>query len=57
MPVEEYLASEFVSVFNKRIVKAAIDTTGFPSTWVDGYADPSRYEFFMPDMDSMEEQS
>jgi 8-oxo-dGTP pyrophosphatase MutT (NUDIX family) len=55
MPVEEYLASEFVSVFNKRIVKAAIDTTGFPSTWVDGYADPSRYEFFMPDMNPMEE--
>ena len=48
MPVEEYLESEFVSVFNKRIVKAAIDTRGFPSSWVDGYADPSRYEFFLP---------
>jgi len=48
MPVEEYLASEYVSVFNKHIVKAAIDTEGFPTTWVEGYADPSRYEFFMP---------
>jgi 8-oxo-dGTP pyrophosphatase MutT (NUDIX family) len=53
MPVEEYLASEFVSVFNKRIVKAAIDTPGFPTTWVEGYADPSRYEFYMPEMDSI----
>ena len=53
MPVEDYLASEFVSVFNKRIVKAATDTPGFPSTWVEGYADPSRYEFFMPPTDSI----
>lgn len=51
MPVDEYIASEYVSVFNKRIVKAATDTPGFPSLWVDGYADPSRYEFFMPQMD------
>src|SRR4051794_26622779 len=48
MPVEEYLANEHVSVFNKHIVKAAIETEGFPTTWVEGYADPSRYEFFMP---------
>ena len=53
MPVEEYLASEYVSVFNKRIVKTAIDTPGFPTTWVEGYADPSRYEFFMPPMDPL----
>lgn len=52
MPVEEYLASEFVSVFNKRIVKAAIETKGFPTAWVEGYADPTRYEFFMPPTDS-----
>jgi hypothetical protein len=51
MPIDEYIVSEYVSVFNKRIVKAATDTPGFPSLWVDGYADPSRYEFFMPQMD------
>lgn len=51
MPVEEYLGSEYVSVFNKRIVRAALETPGFPSTWVEGYADPSRYEFFMPPLD------
>ena len=48
MPVEEYLANEHVSVFNKRIVRAALENKGFPTTWVEGYADPSRYEFFMP---------
>lgn len=51
MPVEEYLANEYVSVFNKRIVTAALETPGFPSSWVEGYADPSRYEFFMPPTD------
>ncbi len=48
MPVQEYLASEFVSTFNKRIVQAALDSPGVAPTWIDGYADPSRYEFFMP---------
>lgn len=53
MPVDDYLASEFVHVFNKRIVKAAIDTKGFPTTWIESYSDPSRYEFFMPPMDTI----
>jgi 8-oxo-dGTP pyrophosphatase MutT (NUDIX family) len=48
MPVADYLANEYVSVFNKRIVAAAIESKGFPTTWVEGYADPSRYEFFLP---------
>lgn len=49
MPVHDYLQSEHVSQFNKLIVKAAIETPGLGQTWVDGYADPSRYEFFMPE--------
>jgi len=57
MPVDEYLASEYVSVFNKKIVNAAIDTEGFPTTWVEGYADPSRYEFFMPPEDAIDQVS
>jgi 8-oxo-dGTP pyrophosphatase MutT (NUDIX family) len=49
MPVDEYFASDLVSVFNKRIVRAALTSPGVTPEWIDGYADPSRYEFFMPD--------
>ncbi|MCC9075232.1 NUDIX domain-containing protein [Litorilinea aerophila] len=48
MPVAEYLNSEYVSVFNKRIVQAALECPGIVPTWIDGYDDPARYEFFMP---------
>ena len=48
MPVEDYLSSEFVSVFNKRIVQAALESPGVAPTEIEGYADPSKYEFFMP---------
>jgi 8-oxo-dGTP diphosphatase len=48
MPIEEYFASDLVSVFNKRIVRAAVSSPGVMPEWIDGYADPSRYEFFMP---------
>jgi 8-oxo-dGTP diphosphatase len=48
MPVEDYFASDLVSVFNKRIVRAALSSPGVVPEWIDGYADPSRYEFFMP---------
>jgi len=48
MPVAEYFASDLVSAFNKRIVHAALNSPGVVPEWIDGYADPSRYEFFMP---------
>jgi 8-oxo-dGTP pyrophosphatase MutT (NUDIX family) len=48
MPVEDYFASDLVSVFNKRIVRAALASPGVQPEWIDGYADPARYEFFMP---------
>ncbi|MBV7339304.1 hypothetical protein KFU94_66020 [Chloroflexi bacterium TSY] len=48
MPVDEYLNSEFVGDFNKRIVRAALENPGLPTTAIDGYSDPDRYEFFMP---------
>jgi 8-oxo-dGTP pyrophosphatase MutT (NUDIX family) len=48
MPVDDYLNSEFVSVFNKRVVRAAVESPGIMPEWIEGYADPSRYEFFMP---------
>lgn len=49
MPVEEYLASDLVSPFNKRIVRAAISSRGVSPEWIEGHTDPARYEFFMPD--------
>jgi ADP-ribose pyrophosphatase YjhB (NUDIX family) len=48
MPVSDYMASDLVSAFNKRIVQAALTSPGVCTEWVDGYADPSRYEFFFP---------
>jgi ADP-ribose pyrophosphatase YjhB (NUDIX family) len=48
MPVAEYFASDLVSAFNKRIVHAALNSRGVVPEWIDGYADPARYEFFMP---------
>ena len=48
MPVEEYFASDLVSAFNKRIVRAAVSSPGVTPEWIDGYGDPARYEFFMP---------
>jgi 8-oxo-dGTP pyrophosphatase MutT (NUDIX family) len=48
MPVEDYFASDLVSTFNKRIVRAALASPGVMPEWIDGYADPARYEFFMP---------
>ena len=48
MPVEEYLAADNVSPFNKRIVRAAMDSTGVEPTPMEGYDDHSRFEFFGP---------
>jgi 8-oxo-dGTP pyrophosphatase MutT (NUDIX family) len=48
MPMPEYFNSDLVSVFNKRIVRAALASPGVSPEWIDGYADPARYEFFMP---------
>lgn len=51
MPVEQYMASEYVGDFNKRIVRAALEWEGIHTTWVDGYDDPTTREFFFPMMD------
>lgn len=48
MPVEHYLESELVSPFNKSIVQAALAAPGVAPTPMEGYADPTKYEFFMP---------
>lgn len=49
MPIDEYLAHELVSPFNKRIVRAAEQARGVAPEWIEGHTDPARYEFFMPE--------
>jgi ADP-ribose pyrophosphatase YjhB (NUDIX family) len=48
MPVDEYLAAEGVSIFNKEIVKAAIESPGVSPKEIVGYSDPEKHEIFMP---------
>jgi 8-oxo-dGTP diphosphatase len=48
MPVRDYFEAESVSLFNKDIVRAALDSPGLVSTEVRGYPDPQTREFFMP---------
>jgi len=48
MPVADYLESELVGLFNRRIVRAALANPGVPSVWVDGYSEPTTHEFFFP---------
>ena len=49
MPVDRFLNAEDVSLFNRRIVKAALESPGIPLSWVDGVGDPETREFFMPE--------
>ena len=49
MPVEQYLASESVGVFNKRIVQAALECSSLVTVQIEGYqGDPHAREIFMP---------
>jgi 8-oxo-dGTP pyrophosphatase MutT (NUDIX family) len=49
MPVERYLASESVGIFNKCIVQAALKGNSLVTTWIEGYqTDPNTREIFVP---------
>lgn len=48
MPVEEYLEREDVSVFNKSVVRAAVENEGIRPIDVEGYGTPETHEFFFP---------
>lgn len=48
MPVQEYLDHPQVSLFNRRIVEAAVKSKGLQTTWMEGYDDKTAREFFMP---------
>ena len=47
MPVDDYLDSEATSIFNRRIVRAALDHPGIKPESLQGFDDRER-EFFMP---------
>lgn len=50
MPIEEYLAREATSPFNRRVVEAAVAADPLSSVNLDNYMDhPDDYEIFMPD--------
>ena len=49
MPVNDFLGSEGVSVFNKSIVRAALNSPGVAPSQIAGPQDDSR-EFFMPNL-------
>ena len=48
MPVEEYLSTDKVSPFNKRIVQAALESPGLAPARIEGFTDQEKREFFMP---------
>jgi 8-oxo-dGTP diphosphatase len=48
MPVQQYLAADQVSGFNKQIVVAARSSAGIVPTDIPEHDDKSRFEFFMP---------
>ena len=48
MPLEEYLSADEISVFNKCIVRAALENTGLVPASMDGYPNTDEREFFMP---------
>ena len=48
MPVEEYLGHDEVSVFNKRVVRAALNGDPIVPEEIAGYGAPETHELFMP---------
>jgi len=48
MPVDEFLNADGIHPFNKRIVRAALESPGIVPTALEGYEDAAKYEFFMP---------
>ncbi len=48
MPVDSFLSADDISVFNKEIVTAALESPGLAPRFVSGYDDPEKREFFMP---------
>jgi len=48
MPVDDFLEDPQIGNFNKSIVKAALDHPGISPGDIEGYGDPKRFEFLLP---------
>ena len=48
MPVDDFLEDPQIGNFNKSIVIAALDHPGISPGDIEGYGDPKRFEFFLP---------
>ena len=48
VPVDDFLGDDGVSLFNKTIVKAAMESPGIVPSFIPGYGSQEQYEFFMP---------
>ena len=49
MPVDRFLSDESgIHIFNKSIVRAALESPGVSPAPMTGYEDAARFEFFMP---------
>ncbi|MBE42031.1 MAG: hypothetical protein CL742_00720, partial [Chloroflexi bacterium] len=48
MPVDEFLSSNTIHLFNKTIVRAAIRSDGVSPVEIPGYGSSNDFEFFMP---------
>lgn len=52
MPVSDYLSSPYVHTFNRRIVRAALNSSGVVPISIDGYSNLKTHEIFMPPTES-----
>jgi 8-oxo-dGTP pyrophosphatase MutT (NUDIX family) len=48
VPVQEYLERDDVSAFNKRVVRAAVESPGIRPEEIEGYGTPETHELFFP---------
>ncbi|PZC44749.1 MAG: 8-oxo-dGTP pyrophosphatase MutT, NUDIX family [Chloroflexi bacterium] len=48
LPVDEFLEREDIAIFNKQIVRAALETEGVVQSFIEGFGDPDTREYFMP---------
>ncbi len=48
MPVDDFLSSEDIHVFNKMIVRSALESKGVSPMKIRGYEPAGKFEFFMP---------
>ena len=48
LPVDEFLARDDISNFNKQIVRAALESEGVVQSFIPGFGGPDTREYFMP---------